>query len=247
MMNGKQKLYFLLNRLEDVREITPSGQSLKIHATRNLNNKYKGDELSLLFAKLEQEEKVIITLKVGNRIREAGAMYGLNEPDDGSYHIELLPAFDDYFLKIQNEPEYQEFMGKTPKKIVSQLKHDLSVLHPEIFAKCQSLFEKAEYPEAVEKGFKIVRDRLRDLTGYETGSKAFGNTKLHIKGAVASNVDHDFNEGVKFLTMAIDMFRNEKSHTSDAKIDDPQRAYEYLSLSSLAMNLLDQAEIKTTI
>jgi len=67
---------------------------------------------------------------------------------------------------------------------------------------------------------------------------------LYIKGAAAQNVDSDFNEGVKFLTMAIDMFRNEKSHTSDANIDDPIRAYEYLNLSSLAMHLLDSAEIK---
>jgi hypothetical protein len=43
--------------------------------------------------------------------------------------------------------------------------------------------------------------------------------------------------------MAIDRFRNEKSHTSDAEIDDPIRAYEYLRLSSLAMNLLEDAEI----
>ena len=43
--------------------------------------------------------------------------------------------------------------------------------------------------------------------------------------------------------MAIDRFRNEKSHTSDAKIDNPIRAYEYLRLSSLAMNLLDKTEI----
>ena len=43
--------------------------------------------------------------------------------------------------------------------------------------------------------------------------------------------------------MAIDYFRNEKSHTSDAKIDDPVRAYEYLRLSSLALNLLEGAEV----
>jgi hypothetical protein len=49
---------------------------------------------------------------------------------------------------------------------------------------------------------------------------------------------------VQFLLMAIDMFRNEKSHTSDANIDDPTRAYQYLVLSSLAMYLLDQGEIK---
>ena len=62
--------------------------------------------------------------------------------------------------------------------------------------------------------------------------------------AAASNVDQDFNDAVKFLTMSIDRFRNEKSHSSDIKIDDPVRAYEYLSLSSLAMHLLDKAEIR---
>lgn len=123
---------------------------------------------------------------------------------------------------------------------------DLSLLHKDIFSKCQRLFESGEYAEAVEKGFKVVRDRLRDLTGYETGSEAFGKGKFHIKGAAASNVDTDFNTGAKFLMMSIDMFRNEKSHSSNAKIDDPQQAYEYLTLSSLAMHLLDRSEITTT-
>jgi hypothetical protein len=44
--------------------------------------------------------------------------------------------------------------------------------------------------------------------------------------------------------MAIDMFRDEKSHTSDARIKDPVRAQQYLNLSSLAMSLLDDAEIR---
>jgi uncharacterized protein (TIGR02391 family) len=118
-------------------------------------------------------------------------------------------------------------------------------LHPGIVSKCASLYDANAYPEAVEKSFKVVRDRLRTLTGHETGSEAFGKGHLHIKGAAATNVEGDFNQAVKFLTMAIDMFRNEKSHTSDANIDDPVRAYQYLVLSSLAMYFLDQAEIKT--
>lgn len=36
---------------------------------------------------------------------------------------------------------------------------------------------------------------------------------------------------------------NEKSHTSDSRIEDPVRAEEHLRLSSLAMHLLDDAEI----
>jgi uncharacterized protein (TIGR02391 family) len=101
-------------------------------------------------------------------------------------------------------------------------------LHPEIYSRCRTLYAGGDYAEAVEKGFKVVRDRLRSLTGYETGSEAFGKGKLYIEGAAAQHVDDDFQNGVKFLTMAIDRFRNEKSHTADGNISDPVRAYEYL-------------------
>lgn len=121
--------------------------------------------------------------------------------------------------------------------------HNLKNLHPHIYSKCRELYEKGAYAEAVEKSFKVVRDKLRKLTGYETGAEAFGKGKLYVKGASAPNVEEDFNNAVKFLTMAIDRFRNEKSHTSDAKIDDSVRAYEYLRLSSLAMNLLEDTKI----
>jgi len=117
-------------------------------------------------------------------------------------------------------------------------------LHLEILSRCRTLYAGGEYAEAVEKSFKVVRDRLRTLTGYETGSDAFGKGGLYIEGAAAQHVDDDFQNGVKFLAMAIDRFRNEKSHTADANITDPARAYEYLRLSSLAMHLLDRAVVR---
>jgi uncharacterized protein (TIGR02391 family) len=115
-------------------------------------------------------------------------------------------------------------------------------LHPAIYSACRKFYASGDYAEAVEKGFKVVRDRLRALTTHETGSEAFGKGKLYIDGATASHVDDDFQNGVKFLTMAIDRFRNEKSHTADGNISDPIRAYEYLRLSSLAMHLLEGAQ-----
>jgi uncharacterized protein (TIGR02391 family) len=118
----------------------------------------------------------------------------------------------------------------------------LESLHPEIYERCRNLFEGGDYAEAVEKSFKLVRDRLRSLTGYETGAEAFGKGKLHVDGAAAKHVDEDFQAGVKFLSMAIDCFRNEKSHTADGNISDPIRAYEYLRLSSLAMHILERAQ-----
>ena len=86
----------------------------------------------------------------------------------------------------------------------------LTGLHPQIRSKCEALYASRAFAEAVEKSFKVVRDRLRTLTGYEKGSEAFGKGNLYILGAVAPHVDSDFNEGAKFLMMAIDMFRNEK-------------------------------------
>jgi len=117
-------------------------------------------------------------------------------------------------------------------------------LHPEIYSRCRTLYVGGEYAAAVERGFKVVRDRLRSLTTHETGSEAFGKGKLYVEGAAAQHVDDDFQNGVKFLCMAIDRFRNEKSHTADGNISDPIRAYEYLRLSSLAMHLLDRALIR---
>jgi uncharacterized protein (TIGR02391 family) len=155
--------------------------------------------------------------------------------------LSLADAIDT-FLKLADRL-VRQLEAKTATSTATIAK-ELDALHSEIFRKCSSLYKAGAYAEAVEKGFKVVRDRLRHLTGFETGSEAFGKGGLYINGAVAPNVDKDFNDGVKFLTMAIDKFRNEKSHSSDAKIDDPTRAYEYLSLSSLAMNLLNQAEIR---
>jgi uncharacterized protein (TIGR02391 family) len=148
--------------------------------------------------------------------------------------------------------EYMKLISRLLKqfqmRMVSQPSNDtpgtLYGLHPDVISKCSGLYKPGSYAEAVEKSFKIVRDKLRTLTGYETGSDAFGRGKLHIKGAAAPNVDDDFNAAAKFLMMAIDMFRNEKGHTSDAKIEDPIRAHQYLSMSSLALSLLENAEIK---
>ncbi len=199
--------------------------------------------------KLDAYIKSYMSRDMGTRDREA-ALQGKTIPaiiyyDAVVYEAESIVGNTRKYLKaIEHFIKWYELQGTTLASSDSKpLLTNLSLLHPDIFSKCQSLFETGEYAEAVEKSFKVVRDKLRTLTGYEKGSDAFGRGKLHIKGAAAPNVDDDFNTAVKFLTMAIDMFRNEKSHTSNAKINDLQQAYEYLSLSSLAMHLLDRAEI----
>ena len=153
-------------------------------------------------------------------------------------HTDAMGRAVEFLEGIKNEPIQQ------PENHNTTGAYHIRNLHKEISSKCSSLFEKEEYPEAVEKGFKVVRDKLRSLTSFETGSDAFGKGKLYIKGAAATHVEEDFNKGVQFLTMAIDRFRNEKAHTSDGNINEPQKAYEYLALCSLAMHHLDNAEIR---
>lgn len=157
--------------------------------------------------------------------------------------------YEGYYFRIKTTPLFEEAFSKysliTKTNETEQVSNNNQSfgIHPEVDLKCMSLYKSGAHAEAVEKSFKIVKDKLRTLTGYESGSEAFGKGKLHIKGAAASNVDSDFNQAVKFLTMAIDMFRNEKSHTSDAKIEDSVRAYQYLAMSSLALSLLENSEI----
>ena len=112
MMTGKEKLYFLLDAIVDARTIAPSGQPLLIDPANDLNLNYRGIELDQLFAKLEKDEKVLKVLKESMQVNST---LGELDPDpyehadDGCWHIKLLPAFDDYYSKIQQEPEYQKF------------------------------------------------------------------------------------------------------------------------------------------
>lgn len=106
----------MLDAIIDAKDITPFGKPIKIHATRDLYNRIRGEELDMLFDKLEKDEKIVTIIKRGNRLKEAASKYGFDY-DDGCYHIELLPAFSNYFQRIQWEPEYQEFTGKKPVAI----------------------------------------------------------------------------------------------------------------------------------
>jgi len=219
-----------------------------------LKNGYVGLKLAFLKGQFPGEEHVDFDLALKEIERKKFIDTGPkvaheNRPGSGIFIVGVYSKREHAYL---TENGYKESL-KTPalagvtrmanKSSSPDVRHFYGI-HPQIKAKCASLYEAEEYAEAVEKSFKVVRDRLRTLTGHETGSEAFGKGHLYIRGAVAKHVDADFNQAVKFLTMAIDMFRNEKSHSSDAKIEDPIRAHQYLSLSSLAMYLLEGAEVR---
>lgn len=114
-------------------------------------------------------------------------------------------------------------------------------IRPEIYEHIKRYLATQDYYHAVEEAYKIVRQKLKDLTGEEQAHKAFCDENLEeIFGHVPKDdAEKDFFEGVKFLNMSIQRFRNEKAHTP-AKPLGKNLAIHYISLASLAYELISQ-------
>ena len=222
----------VLDLVEELRALAPKDEKVfKSNPSKITWHTMQRNEFELLLRRLESEG-VLKFKEIDNGLTWGGNLL----------YIRVLnwKKFDQYRRGV--EAKLNGGVRESSKSAVRP--GTLDSLYPEIQAKWAGLYKNGNYPEAVEKGFKIVKDCLRKLTNFEKAHDAFGKGHLYIKGASADNVEDDFQKGVQFLLMAIDMFKNEKGHTSDSKIEDPVRAFEYLSLSSLALYLLDNSEVR---
>ena len=115
------------------------------------------------------------------------------------------------------------------------------VLQKEIFDHVQKLLNNGHYFNAVEEAYKVVRKKLKEVSGKEKATDAFSNANYQkIFGHQAvDDVESDFFEGVKFLHMAIQFLRNEKAHTPAGDLDK-NLAIHYIALASLAYDLINR-------
>lgn len=115
------------------------------------------------------------------------------------------------------------------------------VLQNEIFDHVQKLLSDGHYFVAVEEAYKVVRKKLKDMSGKERATDAFSNSNYDkIFGhQPVDDVEKDFYEGVKFLHMAIQFLRNEKAHTPASDLDK-NLAIHYIALASLAYDLINR-------
>lgn len=195
--------------------------------------------------------KVDLYLSRLKRYLEANFSKDYAEMVDGYHHVGVITSSTNFqeehhdamrktveFLKDLIESE--EPAGKRYDKIKSSvINRDIAGLSPRILAASEKLYRDQYYREAVGNAFMVVKDRLRDITGFENGYPAFDEGGLYIKGALAENVDSDFQEAVRRLLGAIDKFRNEKFHTSERGIDDEVKALSYLYMCNLALGFMD--------
>ena len=112
-------------------------------------------------------------------------------------------------------------------------------MQKEVFDHVQKLLNSGHYFNAVEEAYKIVRKKLKDITGKEKATDAFSKSNYEkIFGhQPKGQAEKDFFEGVKFLHMSIQFLRNEKAHTP-ARDLDKNLAIHYISLASLAYDLI---------
>lgn len=115
------------------------------------------------------------------------------------------------------------------------------LLQKDIFDHVQKLLNDGHYFNAVEEAYKVVRKKLRDISGKEKATDAFcaANYEKIFGHQPADDAEKDFFEGVKFLHMAIQFLRNEKAHTPAGDLDK-NLAIHYIALASLAYDLISR-------
>lgn len=116
-------------------------------------------------------------------------------------------------------------------------------LQNEIFDHVQLLLDDGHFFTAVEEAYKIVREKLRVVSGKEKATDAFSaaNYETIFGHQPENDAEKDFFEGVKFLHMAIQFLRNEKAHTP-ARDLDKNLAIHYIALASLAYDLINRKQ-----
>ena len=119
--------------------------------------------------------------------------------------------------------------------------NELSNIHPEIYSHIQKFFDVWHYATAVEEAYKVTRERLREITWKEKAHEAFKewNYEIIFWKLPESEAEKNFCDGVKFLHIAIQNFRNEKAHKIAWDLDK-NRAIHYIYLASLALYLIER-------
>jgi uncharacterized protein (TIGR02391 family) len=112
-------------------------------------------------------------------------------------------------------------------------------IHEDVYNHIRQYLENKDYFHAVEESYKLVRAKLKEITGKEKAHEAFSeaNYEKIFGHRPQDDIEKDFFDGVKFLNMSIQFLRNEKAHTPATQLEE-NLAIHYISLASLAYDLI---------
>jgi len=153
--------------------------------------------------------------------------------------------FDNYKIVLDNTRKtilIEETNENNNINSLSEQKNLFQIsIRSEIYNHIKRYLDTEDYFHAVDESYKVVREKLKSITGEEKATNSFKEEDQEkILGyKPQSKIEKDFFDGIKFLHMSIQMFRNEKAH-SIANDLDKTRACHYIVLASLAYDLISQ-------
>ena len=108
-----------------------------------------------------------------------------------------------------------------------------------------------DYFHAVDEAYKLVRNKLQEITDNEKATEVFNMnaeskkyyTQLFGKSDGTTQAEKDFFRGVGYLNLTIQFLRDEKAHTLATALER-NLAIHYISLSSLAYDLITRNQIR---
>lgn len=209
---------------------------LDIYAKRfNYGSGSKANRLRGLWLKADNKLVANVTLKLIEYI-EAQILIGNLKRDD--YPTERIEAVKTIAHRLATN-QLQKVTVKS--EAIFKDGNINIILQKAVFDHVQKLLNDGHYFNAVEEAYKIVRKKLKEVSGKEKATDAFSeaNYERIFGHKPADDTEKDFFEGVKFLHMSIQFLRNEKAHTPAMDLDK-NLAIHYISLASLAYDLISR-------
>lgn len=122
-------------------------------------------------------------------------------------------------------------------------------INKEVYNHIKQYLETEDYFHAVDEAYKLVREKLREITGNEKATEVFNMnaenkkyfTQLFGKPDGSTQAEKDFFRGVGYLNLTIQFLRDEKAHTLATPLER-NLAIHYISLASLAYDLITRSE-----
>lgn len=164
----------------------------------------------------------------------------------------------DQFMEISEPTTARETASGAPVTFTTEASvtaNQIQIeIHEDIYAHISQYLVSGNYFHAVEESYKLVREKLRDVTGKEKASDVFNNSAqntAHYKALFGeaeptNEAEADFFRGIGYLHLGVQHLRNEKVHTPASPID-PNLAIHYISLASLAYDLITRYVSDETI
>jgi uncharacterized protein (TIGR02391 family) len=127
-------------------------------------------------------------------------------------------------------------------------------IHEDIYSHIAQYLATGDYFHAVEESYKVVREKLRELTASERATDVFNENAqsnkhyaaLFGKAQPTNLAESDFFRGIGYLHLGVQFLRNEKAHTLATPVE-PNLALHYISLASLAYDLVTRYVSEETV